>query len=82
MLGPPPTGDSYRKAEGYFVLILSPGGKIAGIKALFSAKTIFEWGGTSVFPLVHPNGYWRSPSMSKAEYLSILRWYIEQIESS
>ena len=62
--------------------ILSPGGKIAGIKALFSAKTIFEWGATSVFPLVHPNGYWRSPSMSKAGYLSTLRWYIDQIERS
>ena len=80
------------RAEGYFVFWPGSsgkckgnplaGGKIAGIKALFSAKTIFEWGGTSVFPLVHPNGYWKSPSMSKSEYLSILRWYIDQIESS
>ncbi|MCY4652600.1 MAG: hypothetical protein OXC95_05485 [Dehalococcoidia bacterium] len=61
--------------------ILSPSGRIDGIKTLFSAKKIFEWDGTTVFPLVHPNGYWRSPSMSKTEYLSILRWYIDQIES-
>ena len=62
--------------------ILSPDGKIDRIKDLYSAKVIFEWGGASVFPLVHPNGYWRSPSMSKAEYLSILRWYIDQIEGN
>ena len=62
--------------------ILLPSGRIAGLKTLFSAKTIFEWRGTRVFPLVHPNGYWKNPSMSKAEYLSILRWYIDQIESS
>ena len=61
--------------------ILSPSGRIAGLKTLFSAKKIFEWGGTAVYPLVHPNGYWRSPSMSKSEYLRILRWYVGQIES-
>ena len=62
--------------------ILSPGVRVGGIKTLFSAKAIFEWDGTTVFPLVHPNGYWRNPGMSKAEYLSILRWYIDQIESN
>ena len=70
-----------REALESVKVILSPSSKIAGLKTLFSTKTIFEWCGTSVFPLVHPNGYWRSPSMSKAEYLSILRWYIDQIES-
>ena len=61
--------------------VLSPGSKVTGLKALFSEKTIFEWNGVRVFPLVHPNGYWRSPSMSKTEYLSILSWYVSQIEN-
>ena len=69
-----------REALDSVKAILSPNGKIAGLKTLFSEKTIFEWDGTRVFPLVHPNGYWRSPSMKKAEYLSILRWYVGQIE--
>ena len=61
--------------------ILSPHTKINGLKMLFSEKIIFEWNGTKVFPLVHPNGYWRSPSMSKSGYLDTLRWYISQIEN-
>ena len=62
--------------------VLSSSARIAVLKTLFSTKTIFEWGGTRVFPLVHPNGYWKSPSMSKADYLGTLCWYIDQIERS
>ena len=61
--------------------ILSPSSEIDGLKTLFSEKRVFEWSGIRVFPLVHPNGYWKSPAMTKNNYLDILRWYVSQIES-
>ena len=60
---------------------LSPSSEIDGLKTLFSEKRVFEWSGIRVFPLVHPNGYWKSPAMTKNNYLEILRWYVSQIES-
>ena len=61
--------------------VLSPSSKISGLKMLFAEKKVFEWNGVRVFPLVHPNGYWRSPSMNKFEYLNTLSWYVSQIEN-
>ena len=61
--------------------ILSPRCRTKGIKTLFREKTIFEWCGIRVFPLVHPSGYRRNPSM-KERYASTLRWYVDQIEGA
>lgn len=52
--------------------------EISKLKALFESKTIFEWNNVRVFPMVHPNGYWKSPSISTRKYHDIVRWYIEQ----
>ena len=63
-------------------ILLSSGSRIdLKIKMLFSEKKILEWSGIRVFPLVHPSGYWRKPSMKKGEYIDTIRWYISQIGS-
>ena len=62
--------------------ILAPNSKTPAITPLFTKKKILTWSGIKVFPLLHPDGFWKYPtSMSREEYTNILRWYVSQIEN-
>ena len=62
--------------------ILSSRCRTEGIKKLFLGEMVFKWCGILVFPLVHPGGYLRDPSMKEEQYVDTLRWYINQIEGA
>lgn len=52
---------------------------ISKLKYLFESKKIFVWKRVRVFPMVHPDGYWKNPPISAENYEGIVRWYMEQI---
>lgn len=57
----------------------TPVKEISRLKLMFESKTIFMWKRVRVFPMVHPDGFWKNPPMSATRYQEIVRWYVEQL---
>ena len=60
--------------------VVNPSFRARNLKDLFLSKTLFDWNGIRVAPLVHPDGFWKNPSIPKDKYLSTVRWYCDQTE--
>ena len=55
--------------------------EISRLKPLFESKTIFVWKNVRVFPMVHPDGFWKNPPISAKRYTETVRWYVEQLSA-
>jgi uracil-DNA glycosylase family 4 len=58
--------------------------KNTGIKTLFREEKYYNWlydgQDVLVFPLVHPDGIWRNPSIDKSQYQNTVNKYLEKIK--